>query len=239
VSASRRSLLAPALALAALCSILQVSTRASAQDRAADEAAEEERAGHARGGSYAWGDSSTDDVPSRSGPATHRYGRVFGTVGAGITIRVLEYQPLAQSRLAPPYLQLRAGYFFEGDGDVQHGVGLGISTNLTIDGGADTGDSINGLDALAAWTFTPQYLLRGWFGDWFQLIGRVGVSVTASTLPNWGFEVGVHPLLKILSGFGFYADVSFSMFFSGEPSADIHTLISIEGGVALDFELLP
>ncbi len=238
MSASRRSLLAPALALAALCSILQVSTKASAQSAAESEAAAEERAGRARGG-YAWGESSTDDVPTTSGASAHRFGRVFGTVGAGATVRILEYQPLAQSRIAPPYLQLRAGYFFEGDGDVQHGIGLGIATNLTIDGGADTGDSINGLDPLTAWTFAPQYLLRGWFGDWFQLIGRVGVAVTASALPNWGFEVGVHPLLKILSGFGFYVDVSFSMYFSGEPSYEIHPLISFEGGLAFDYELLP
>jgi hypothetical protein len=216
---------------------------ASAQSRAEEEAAGEERAGRARGESYAWGDSSTDDVPSSSGPATHRYARVFGTVGAGITIRILEIQPLGQSRLAPAYLQLRGGYFFEGDGDVQHGIGLGIATNLQVDGEPDvittTGTIIQGIDPLSTWTLTPQYLLRAWFGDWFQLIGRVGVSVTAATLPNWGFEVGVHPLLKILSGLGFYADVSFSMFFSGEPDYQVHPLISIEGGVAIDFELLP
>jgi len=217
---------------------------ARAQDRATDEATEEERAGHARGGSYAWGDSSTDDVPTHSGPETHRYARVFGTVGAGITIRILEYQPLAQSRLAPVYLQLRAGYFFEGDGDIQHGVGLGISTNLQVDGKPDyrltDGTLIlQNINPLTTWTLTPQYLLRAWFGDWFQLIGRVGVSVTAATLPNWGFEIGVQPLLKILSGLGFYADISFSMFFSGEPEYGIHPLISIEGGVAIDFELLP
>jgi hypothetical protein len=110
------------------------ASRAAAQPDV--EALEEERAGGSRGGSYAWGDSTTD-VPSSSGPATHRYARIFGTVGAGVSFRILIYaDALSQTEIAPAYLQLRGGYFFEGDGDIQHGIGLGISVNMTGDGAA-------------------------------------------------------------------------------------------------------
>jgi hypothetical protein len=210
------------------------ASRAAAQPDV--EALEEERAGGSRGGSYAWGDSTTD-VPSSSGPATHRYARIFGTVGAGVSFRILIYaDALSQTEIAPAYLQLRGGYFFEGDGDIQHGIGLGISVNMTGDGAAfDRPGEVNGMNPFSAWTFTPQYLLRGWFSDWLQLIGRVGVSATAALLPNWGFEVAIQPVLKILSGFGFYVDAGFSMFFSDT----VHPLISIEGGLVFDYELLP
>lgn len=199
------------------------------------EALEEERAGSARGGSYAWGESSTDVPAAAPAPPAHRYARIFGTVGAGGTVRILQYEALGQSRFAPVYLQLRAGYFFDGDGDVQHGIGLGISTNLAADGQVDTAGLILGIDPLTTWTFTPQYLLRIWFGDWVQLVGRVGVSATASTLPNLGFEVGIGPVIKFLSGFGIYADVSFSGYFAN----DFHPLVSLEGGLVFDYEILP
>lgn len=210
---------------------------------AQDESLDEERAGSSRGGSYAWGES-TDSGSGPSGPATHRYGRVFVSVGAGLTVRVLQYEALRQQRLAPPYLQLRGGFFFEGDGDFQHGVGLGISTNINGEGAADrcftdtsgaTQCDILGVDPFGAWTLTPQYLARIWFDDWIQLVGRVGVSVTAAAAPNWGFEIGFGPLVKFLSGFGAYAELSFSSFFA----AEFHPLFSGEVGLVIDYELLP
>ncbi len=202
---------------------------ASAQD--------DERAGTARG-SYAWGDGTTDTPATPSGPPRHRYARVFGSLGAGLTIRILQYEGvgvLNQNRFAPPYLQLRGGYFFEGDGDLQHGVGLGVATPLNGEGFPDRDGIVYGVDPLAAWTFTPQYLLRVWFDDWIQLLGRVGASVTAASAFNWGAEVGVGPIIKFLAGFGAYAEASFSIFFGNE----YHPLVSLEAGLVIDYELLP
>jgi hypothetical protein len=238
VPAPRTSFVATALCGAAL-SILSalVAPTVHAQSAAEAEALDEERAGTSRGGSYAWGDSSTDDVPGGvAGPAVHRYARVYGTIGAGATLRILVYEVYGGTGLlAPVFLQLRGGFFFEGDGDIQHGVGLGISTNLMPDGTGDTAGMVNGLDVASAWTFVPQYMLRAWFGDVFQLIGRIGPGVTASVLPNLGFEVGATTLFKFLAGLGVYLDVSFSMYFADQ----VHPLVSIEGGLAFDYELLP
>ena len=215
--------------LALVSLLLTVPTGlASAQD--------DERAGAARG-SYAWGDGTTDTPGTPSGPPRHRYGRVFGSVGAGMTIRILEYHVgvLDQTRFAPPYLQLRGGFFFEGDGDLQHGVGLGIATPMNGEGLPDRDGVIYGVDPFAAWTFTPQYLLRIWFDDWIQLLGRVGASVTAAAAFNWGVEVGVGPVIKFLAGLGAYAEASFSTFFGTE----YHPLVSLEAGIVIDYELLP
>lgn len=224
--------------LACLTSLTSASlvTTAHAQSSAEEEALDEERAGTSRGGSYAWGDSSTDVPSGPAAPVEHRYARIYGTIGAGATLRILVYEVYGgTSLLAPVFLQLRGGFFFEGDGDIQHGIGLGISTNLMPDGTGDTTGMINGLDTMTAWTFVPQYMLRGYFGDVFQLIGRIGPGVTASTLPNLGFEVGATTLFRFLAGFGVYVDLSFSMYFADQ----IHPLLSLEGGLAFDYELLP
>lgn len=203
---------------------------------AAQEEEEEEVAGGSRGG-YAWGEGTTDTPSGPAAPPAHRYARIFGAIGAGLTVRILEYHVdvLDQQRLAPPYLQLRGGYFFEGDGDFQHGVGLGIATPMNGDGLPDRDGVVYGVDPFASWTFTPQYLLRIWFDDWIQLLGRVGVSVTAAAAFNWGFEVGLGPVIKFLAGLGLYAEASFSTFFGTE----YHPLVSVEGGLVIDLELLP
>lgn len=238
------------LALALFALLLMPAASALAQP---SEEGDELPPGHpSRSGSYAWEDGGAVEAGASGGaPAEHRYARIFLSVGAGLTFRTLIYVDELNhdpGGLAPWYLQLRGAYFFEGDGDLQHGIGLGISTNLTGDGLVGVVDEAGcarvpgsaactpaGLDPLAAWTFVPGYHLRVWFMDWVQLMARVGLGVTAADLPNLGFEVGVGAVAKFLAGMGIYLEASFSTYFATQA----HPLISVEAGLVVDYELLP
>ena len=210
-----------------------------------EESRDDESAGHSRGG-YTWGHEGGDEG---GGPAVtvHRYGHVFGTLGAGATIRIIQYETLNQDRVAPPYLQLRAGYFFEGDGSLQHGALLGIATVLNPDGTVSFG-----VDAFGQWTLAPSYVLRWWLdgdlGDWLQVTGRLGVPLSFAPAPDgtyfsWGLEGALGIVATLLQGLGLYAEADISLYFSNgaDPtsSVDVHPLVSFEGGIVVDYEVLP
>lgn len=210
-----------------------------------DHVEEELPPGHPARASYAWGEGG--EVESAvNAAASHRYGHIFLSAGVGLTIRTLIYVDTLNHcpdagdpscPLAPGYLQLRGAYFFEGDGDIQHGIGLGISTNLTGEGLVGNGPDGTplGIDAFSAWTLVPGYHMRVWFADWIQVLARIGFGVTAAELPNLGFEIAGGAVLKFLAGLGFYGEVAFSTYFAADP----HPLISFEAGFVVDYELLP
>lgn len=218
-----------ALALAALGTLS--ASAAAAQDA--------EVAGQSRRG-YAWGEAPSEDSHQDSGPARHRFADVYASLGAGASIR-LYYDDrlpseggLGQEFVAPAYLQLRGGFFFEGDGDLQHGVGLGLSTNLM----ADPQDSSikEGFFAFGQWTVSPQYLLRVWLMDEFQVLAHVGVPVAIGLdYTVLGAELGGAAVYKFLNGLGVYADLTFSTYFAefAQP------LLSLDAGLVFDYEVLP
>jgi hypothetical protein len=191
---------------------------------------DEEQAGHSRGG-YAWGEEHQDES---SGPAVHHYGRAFVSLGAGGSVRVILYENLVQDRLAPSYLQLRGGYFFEGDGMFQHGVVLGVGTPLTGDG-----TDLYGVSPFGQYSLAPSYMIRlipdGDVGDWFQATGRIGIPFSVGEQFSWGWEAGLGMLLKPWSSVGFYGEIDFSMYFA----TDYHPILSFEIGLAFDYEVLP
>ena len=212
------------LAACALATPALFAPHAHAQTRDA------EAAGHSRGG-YAWGEEHRDEA---GGASVHHYGRVFATLGVGGSVRIIQYETLAQERLAPPYLQLRGGYFFEGDGMAQHGVVLGVATPMVHDGPPNLG--VNGF---TQYTLTPAYMVRlipdGSLGDIFQATGRFGVPLALGDQFSWGLELGLGMLLKPWNGVGFYGEIDLSVFFA----QDTHPLLSFELGLAFDLEMLP
>lgn len=250
-------LLFSALALALVHSL--AASPAVAQDRRIDESRddaasssssssgsgtslEDEHAGRSRGG-YAWGEEARDTGP-QSTTAAHHYGAVFGSVGAGTTIRMIRYEVLTNTdQVAPAYLQLRGGYFFEGDGLFQHGAVLGIASNL---GGEGYGAA--GIDPFGQWALAPAYMVRlipeGDIGNWLQATGRLGIPLAfatdggGNTLFTWGWELGIGVLFHFLAGMGLYAEADLSMYFADDP-ANLHPLISFEGGLFIDYEVLP
>jgi hypothetical protein len=198
-----------------------------------------ERAGHSRGG-YAWGQEHHEDTGG-GGVLAHHYGRGYVSLGAGGTVRILQYLDLVQDRLGPAYLQLRGGYFFEGEGLAQHGVVLGLASNLQ---GDPPNPNAPGFNVLEQWTLAPAYMVRlipdGDVGDFFQATGRFGVPLALSgSYFSWGLELAVGAQLKPWDGLGFYGEIDYSMYFANNPD-NFHPLISFELGVMLDLpEVLP
>ncbi|WP_053234153.1 hypothetical protein [Sandaracinus amylolyticus] len=221
-------------------------TIARAQDGPPEE---HEEAGRSRGG-RAWGEEGGEGGEGAQRPAYHHYGQAFASLGVGGTVRILAHAAVCDPgvpgregcRFSPPYLQLRGGWFFEGDGDLQHGAGLGIGTNLTPDGTAGLG-----IDAFGQWVLTPSYFLRYWFDQWFQLMGHFGVPLAlsavtgtsrqASTDFNWGLELQVGLVFKFLTGLGAYAAVNGAMFFAGDSM--VWPTVSGEIGLMFEYEVLP
>lgn len=230
----------PLLALAAAAMLSFAPVHALAQEAPPEEEAtapsDREVAGQARQG-YAWGGS--EEGPSGpAAPPSHRYARIFASLGAGISFRLYydDYPPqnggLGQSPIAPAYLQLRGAYFFEGDGDFQHGVGLGLATNLM----ADPPEYEVGFNALAQWTLAPTYSVRYWAADEVQLIGSFGVPFALSNIyQSIGLELTLGGIFKIFSGAGLYANVVVSTYFA----SFVNPLISLDAGLVFDYELLP
>ncbi|MBX7195913.1 MAG: hypothetical protein K1X94_27915 [Sandaracinaceae bacterium] len=185
-------------------------------------------------GRYAWGQGGPSEAAS-SGPAVHRFARIFGSLGAGGSLRLF-YDPdtLHQDLAAPAYLQLRAGYFFEGDGDLQHGVGLGVATNVTPDP-TDLAYA-DGFLELGQWTLAPTYFLRIWVSDDLQVLGSFGVPIGLSgTYQTVGLELAGGVVYKFLAGFGIYAHITFSTYFA----SFVQPMLSGDAGLVLDYEVLP
>jgi hypothetical protein len=198
--------------------------------------ADEEVPGQTRS-RYAWGEGGGGGGGATQ-PSVHRFARVFGSLGAGVSMRLYydDRSPgeggLGQEFLAPAYLQLRGGYFLEGDGDLQHGFGLGLSTTLMD----DPPNYDVGFYAFSQWTVTPTYYLRIWLSDEVQLLTQVGVPIALSgTYQAFGVELGAGLLYKFLAGFGIYAQVTFSGYFA----QFFQPLLSIDAGLAIDYEVLP
>ena len=120
---------------------------------------------------------------------------------------------------------------------LQHGLVLGVATNLVGDGnyGYLPSGVPAGVDGFYQWTLMPSYVARLWFDDWVQLTGRVGVGATLSELSNFGFEVGVGAIVKFVAGVGLYAEASFM----GVVANDFHPIIGLEGGLVVDYEVMP
>jgi hypothetical protein len=219
--------------LVTLASLSTVPTSARAQ-RTPDESLDDEAVpGQGRGG-YAWGQGGSDGSQP-SGPETHRFSRVFGSLGAGASLRLF-YDPdaLRQDLAGPVYLQLRVGYFFEGEGDLQHGLGLGISPNVT----ADPTDLsyADGFLEFGQWTLAPSYLLRAWLSDEVQILASFGVPFGLSgTYQSLGLELAGGFVYKFLAGLGVYAHVTFSTYFA----SFVQPMLSADAGVVLDYEVLP
>lgn len=229
-----------------------LASRALAQDAPPEgegaTSPEQEEAGRSRGG-YAWGEAGGQEGQA-SGPAYHRYGHVFASLGFGGTVRIVAHADVCDDRVpgregcrfSPPYLQLRGGWLFEGDGEIQHGVGLGVATNLSPDGTAGLG-----IDAAAQWVLSPTYHFRYWFDQWFQLMAHFsvplaittvsGTSVQSSTEFNWALELQVGVVFKFLTGLGVYAAANVATWFAGEGA--VWPTVSFEGGLMFDYEVLP
>lgn len=233
------SVRAPALLLALFaCS----PALASAQDEGGEEA------GASRGG-YAWGEGgSVSDVAEGAQPERHRFHDVMVSAGAGGAVRLLAFADICDPdaagqegcRFSPAYLQLRGAFFFETDGMIMHGVGLGLAANLQPDG-----TTTAGIDPFMQWVISPSYFFRAYvLEEWVQVLAHVGVPLSIAGDPvndntyfNWGLEVAAGGVFKFLQGLGLYLEVGIATFFGLGNNA--WPLLTFEGGAVFDYEVLP
>ncbi len=214
----------------------------SASVRAQDEG---ERAGQARG-SYAWGGNRAAEPEDPL--------RIVGYTGAGIGIRLLANldPPFHQDFVAPAYWELGGAVYFPG-AELRHGVGLSFTTNLTPDGTMS-----GGIQPGSQWVITPSYhllvplrrLIPDLGHDWVSIQGRVGIPLVfgaalgggGGTDFSLGGELAAAVLFKFLAGFGLYVELQAAVFGGGpNPTGEstVHPMLGIDGGLLIDYEVLP
>jgi hypothetical protein len=206
-------------------------------------AQDDERPGQARS-DYAWGGAGGADRAAEPDDPL----RIQAWLGVGVGFRLLRNldPPFIQDFIAPAFLDFGAAVFLPG-GDLRHGVGLGVSTGLTR-------DQNHGVGPGEQWAFTPSYhlliplrrLLDDRDHDLLQLQGRVGVPLVfsspladqnASVDFTLGLEVAAGLQVKFLAGLGLYFEVQAG--FYGGSQATVHPIISVDGGLFFDYEVLP
>jgi hypothetical protein len=161
--------------------------------------------------------------------------RIRATLGAGATLRFIEDIDFGQSRFAPSFVELGGNYVFAGRGVYRHGVGLGVSLNLTGDGYAN---SSLGVNSVAQVTFAPNYTAYFRLSDDFVLTGHVGLGIaTGAPSISLGTEVGVGLAYMLTAGLGLYVQATQNVWFGSEMT--IHPTLSGEGGIVIDYEMLP
>jgi len=162
--------------------------------------------------------------PARTEPA---HWIAFG--GLGLPLRLTLDDDLDQSRLAPLYADITAGYLLPG-GRLRHGFGLGVSWNFGHDGGYT--EPVYSGDQVA---LMPTYLAYyKWHPDVF-LLGHAGIPFLVRGGPNVGLEAGALVAYRILAGTGVYAELNLA----GWLGAQFNLLASITLGVVFDYEVLP
>lgn len=194
------------------------------------------------GGDYAWGDGARPAEPED--PL-----RIMAFLGAGVGFRLVRNidSEFSQDFLAPAYMDLGAAVLFPG-GDTRHGVGLGITTNLT----ADTPGASFSVGAGGQWLITPSYhfllplrrMVPDLQHDWLHIQGRIGIPLVISSgagnggsFVSVGGEVAGAVHFKFLAGLGLYAEVSVAVY--GGSQGTFHPVIGVDGGFMFDYEVLP
>ena len=162
-------------------------------------------------------------------------------VGAGASLRLVQNHDFDQDTFAPSFLTARAAFQWHQRGRLRHGVGLGVTTNLSGDGSFQTG-----LDPVQQWVLTPLYVLELRFSDepvpLFDLAATVGLPLALTPGFSPGAELDVTFTARILAGLGAYVSVGGCAFFGGKSRAGhltVHPMVSAEVGLALRYELLP
>lgn len=192
--------------------------------------------------SYAWGEDPEAEGPPRADDPL----RVMVFAGAGLGARIVRNLDFSQDFMTPVYAELSSAVFFEG-GDLRHGVGLGVGTNLTDDGPVPNG----GLMAAEQWYLTPSYYLllpfqrlAGMDYDWIQAQFRVGVPLVLSATRGTdevqfsvGGELGAAFIVKPLARVGLYVEATVSI--HGGADDTIHPIVAGDAGFIFDYEVLP
>lgn len=157
--------------------------------------------------------------------------RVMGLTSVGAPLRVTRRADLGQSTLAPAFVDVNAALVLPGHGSLRHGPVLGLSTNLTIDGGFYAP-----VDALSQWVALVGYMARYGLNDDVFALAHVAVPFDLGDTGSVGVELSAGLAYRVLAGFGAFTALSGNVF-GGEGSASV--IASLEVGLFIDYEVLP
>lgn len=176
-----------------------------------------------------------DDGP----PAIVMPWRILGSVGGGVTLRIINDLTLSQDRFGPSFLDFAGSVVFPSAERWRHGATLAISMNLDGEGPpapADRNAPDPGINGGSQWTFTPSYLAYFRFGEDLVLSGRVGVNLTVAPYFVPGAELSVGGTFLFTAGLGAYVELTGNLAFG---QSDVSPTLSGEIGIMIDYEVLP
>lgn len=182
-------------------------------------------------GTAARADTSSDEgaaVDTSAPPLPH----YLATWSAGVPLRLSKDEKFDQGTLAPVYTDLLAGYVFAGHGTMRHGAALGFSLNLTEDGGYT--EPVRMYDQFVV---MPAYVMMLDLAPELFSFAHAGIPINLHAGTTVGLELAFAIGYRILSGFGAFAEASFDTFVG--TGSSYHPMLAIEGGVFIDFEVLP
>jgi hypothetical protein len=164
------------------------------------------------------------DEPEADAPS-----RIVGMLSAGVPLRLTLDEALDQSRVAPAFGNVLLGYELPG-GRLRHGFGVGLSWNMSHEGGYTTpvyaGDQLALMPAyLAYYKLNPDV-----FG-----IGHVGIPILVRGGSSAGLELGAMIAYRVTAGAGVFAGLDLDAY----NALGFNLLASLELGVVIDYEVLP
>lgn len=155
----------------------------------------------------------------------------IAALSIGAPLRITRNVDFDQDTFAPLYVDALFGYTLWTRG-WQHGLGLGLSLNMTEDGGFTEPVGIANQLVLM-----PAYLGYQPLNDHFVLLGHLGVPIVLGETTTAGAELALGGGYRFRAGLLAYAEAGASMFIGSGTTANV--MVSLELGIMLDYEVLP
>lgn len=158
--------------------------------------------------------------------------RYIAAWSIGVPLRLDKSADFGQSTFAPAFTDALGGYVFATKSRLRHGLGLGLSTNLSTDGGYT--QPVAAFDQIVV---MPSYLLYWDANPELFGVGHFGLPILVRGGTNAGAEVAFALGYRLLAGFGTFAEASLDAF--AGASSRLNVSFSLEAGLFLDYEVLP
>lgn len=167
---------------------------------------------------------------------------VLVSAGAGTSLRIVKNLDFQQDLVAPGFVDLMGGVLLPGSGTLRHGLVLGVAMNLSGDG-SSTPEL--GVDPAQQFVLAPGYMMMLRPSPVPDLLaffkGSVGFTLSPDFSP--GLELSAGGAFMLFAGVGLYAELAGALYVGaatepeGPPS--YHPIVSIDGGIFIDYEVLP
>jgi hypothetical protein len=159
--------------------------------------------------------------------------RLIATVLVGGALRLSKNSEFGQGDFTPAFVEAYGGYVLPFGGVYKQGFGIGVSTNITTDGGFrepvyEFRQLVINPGYLAYLDFNRNVTCLGHFSIPFQILG---------SSRSWGIEMATGIGYKLTAGWGVYIHSALDFYFGANST--VHTSASLEGGFVFDYEILP